>query len=303
MKDFRIASRFSIIAMLLLQVLLAIMFLYVDIIKSVQKDLIYYVVAVLTAFLSFILFMNIFIKVQWNIKESKKRERLLFIISFLLFGIYILIVFIHPFITASISKYICKGQYLPFLSILIPLVFCIMAFIISFKGQFRVIAKHKYLLLPVYFSLSGLVSWFIYRPNSLNGDLYHFDAYFHSIYRVMQSQPYSDVNQGVYGFYGILIAPVLKIFGGSFINTILVYTVLTGIVMLCYFYVLDNIVDSFLVKILGAVGIVAYSVWGRLGLYLQMFPHRIIFVGIMLAYILDSRKRDEDTTSRIAANP
>lgn len=139
------------------------------------------------------------------------------------------------------------------------------------------------------------MTWSLYKPNCFEGDLYHFDAYFHSIYRVLQLQPYSDINTGVYGFYGIVLGPVIRLFGGSFEITIIVLAFLTGLVQFCYFYVLDNMVNSIWLRIVGSISIVTFAVWDRFGLYFQMFPHRILFIGFILAYIVWYKKHEKSS--------
>ena len=77
--------------------------------------------------------------------------------------------------------------------------------------------------------------------------------------------PYSAINTGVYGFYGILCAPIVRLMGGSVTDMALFTAVLTGISVLCLCYVLDFMVSKPVFKILGAIGIGTFPVWERGG--------------------------------------
>lgn len=144
---------------------------------------------------------------------------------------------------------------------------------------------NKWFRLGLYMVLAGATVWSLCRTNVFEGDLHHFDAYYHSVYKAYQLQAYSEVNSGIYGFYGILLLPLTRIAGISYDTIIVIMAILNGITLACFFYVLENLLSSSWMKIVAAVSLSSFAVWERTGLYCQMFPHRILFGGIILAYI------------------
>lgn len=124
--------------------------------------------------------------------------------------------------------------------------------------------------------------------------MYHAHAYFNSVYRVLNLQPYNEINAGVYGFYGIILAPLMRLFGTDFKACVIALLILTFISILCYFYVLENLTDSAIVKILASICIITPFISLTSNIYLQLWPHRILFMGYILAFIVWKSKQNNN---------
>lgn len=152
-------------------------------------------------------------------------------------------------------------------------------------------------LIPLYLFLAAISAYSLYQPNCFNTryNVYHSHAYFNSVYRVLKLQPYNHVNTGVYGFYGIILAPLTKLFGSDFRACIMALMVLTFFSLLCYFYVLEKLTDCTILKVLGAICIITPFTSLTSNIYLQLLPHRILFVGYILAFIVRKHKNSSYT--------
>ena len=150
-------------------------------------------------------------------------------------------------------------------------------------------------LRPWYFLMAAIAVYSLYQPNCFisSNDAYHVDAYFNSVYRVLHLQPYNEINTGVYGFYGIILAPITKLMGGDFEDCLFALIILTYVSILCYFYVLEKITDGVILRILASICIITTFVAGGSNIYLQLWPHRIIFLGYILAFIVWKNKYDD----------
>lgn len=118
-------------------------------------------------------------------------------------------------------------------------------------------------------------------------------AYFNSVYRVLEFQPYSNLHTGVYGFYGILLAPVVKILGGDFWAFVKTMVLITIITVICCCYVLDSLVKKQSLRILGSIGIITAFVSLDTNIYYQLFPHRLFNISVMLAYLTFMNKHNK----------
>ena len=71
---------------------------------------------------------------------------------------------------------------------------------------------------------AGLIyAYSFYLPNVYSTDynVYHFDAYFNTVYSAVNGVARSGLNSGVYGYYALILAPILKLIGGG-INTFMI---------------------------------------------------------------------------------
>lgn len=296
----RLSELLSLGGVLLLEIVLTYFFLYQDSIRSslqgtVNYDILFYIVFLLTVFLFCIGWHYLLglwkrgITAEW--KENKQREYILEGITYLSGMTVLGLVFVNePFSTAA------EGHYMPWhesrrTEILILSTAVWIAYELrrwrnrEDKGAIHVGLKSMQVILAL------LAGWSMYQPNcfSQGTSLYHGDAYFNSVYRVLWMQPYTEINCGVYGFYGILLAPFTKLLGGDFRACVFALSILTFVSVLCYFYVLDRVVHSKWLQILGSIAIAStfISSWGAV--YLQLWPHRFIFVGFVLAFIVWKR--------------
>lgn len=270
--------------LLVLEVLWGIIALKTSLITCANKNIIYFASAVIFAFVSYIIY-EIAMPQFGEVKKNKRKQNLMGDCVFLLMSIIVLVIFVHPYIINTFSLYYPNSISGRLAYVLTDLLIVGIVFFI-YKKNLQLPAKiNRKLLYLFYVLLAGCTIYSLCRYNVFAGDLYHFDAYYHSVYRASMLQPYSEVNTGIYGFYGILLMPITKIIGSSFIRMIIFLAFLTGISLFCYFYVLDNMVSNTWVKLLTTVSLSSFVVWERPGLYFQVFPHRILFPGLILAYI------------------
>lgn len=164
----------------------------------------------------------------------------------------------------------------------------------DFYGRISGGREKKITLYPMYLFLSLAGGYALYQPDCFSKyyNLYHSDAYFHSIYRVLQLQPYTEANTGVYGFYGLIAAPFVKLLGGDFKACAVFLALLASVSILCLFYVLENLVETMWLRLAGGVLIVNLYVALTSHIYYQLIPHRIVFVAFVLAYCVWMHKND-----------
>lgn len=126
----------------------------------------------------------------------------------------------------------------------------------------------------------------MYTPNIFEEvyEYYHANAYFTSVYNTMCGAPRSALNSSVYGFYGFLIAPVLKLLGGSFYTFVKIMGVLTFIAYICCVYVVNNMTKRTSIRIIACVSMVIIPMAFTWSTYYQLMPHRILFGSILMAY-------------------
>ena len=103
-----------------------------------------------------------------------------------------------------------------------------------------------------------------YTPNVYSSyfNTHHFNAYFNSVYSSYMSMPRTSLNTGVYVYYGFILAPIMKLLGGGingFITIIQVLAISSLVVINCSLHTT---------------------------IYLQLIPHRVLFGGIILAYLM-----------------
>ena len=291
----RVENLFSLGCMLLLEVLWGILWLYTDIFRnllpdSVNFDILFYISSLLLAFFSFLGFHMFFErKLSVLLFPDKRREFWLEMAALFLFALVAGSIFLCE------KKVIYAGdQHMPLHAgwdseMIFLGVSAVVLGLISYLCRKLVFqAPSKRGLWPFYFVLASAAGYAVYLPNTLNQyfGLYHANAYFHSVYRVVQLQPYDGVNTGVYGFYGIVLGPAVKLLGGSFQACVCILAVLTAACMLCYFYVLEHMSFNLLLRILGSVGIAAVIIASTDNITLQTYPGRILFQGYMLALLV-----------------
>lgn len=130
-----------------------------------------------------------------------------------------------------------------------------------------------------------------YCPNAFYdglGGLYHYDAYVNSIFNVLHGNAYSDINLSIYGHYGILYYPLVKILGGdrTTISVARAISVITYIVILCAELTIIKMIKNEKVFVLTALAIPAGFVMVYLnGVYNQVAPHRYLFPTTIMCYV------------------
>ena len=111
------------------------------------------------------------------------------------------------------------------------------------------------------------------------------NAYFNSIYNVLHGSPYTETTTSIYGHYGILYKLPMKLLGGDLIDFILLNTLVGALSFLAAFLALHFIVKNDLLRITGAVALSFPVLAMRSGIYWQLWPHRVLFMCLMLCYM------------------
>ena len=143
-------------------------------------------------------------------------------------------------------------------------------------------------LFSLYGMLTLLTAYNFYTPAVFlrdEPDRLHMDAYFNSVYNVLHGQPYTEFTTSIYGHYGIFYKFPLKILGGDLIDFILLNSIIGGLCFLAMFLALHFIVKNDLLRILGSVAMTLPILSMRSGNYWQLWPHRILFMSLMLCFM------------------
>ncbi len=160
------------------------------------------------------------------------------------------------------------------------------------------IRKKVRLVVSLIFTLGVSVQF--YAPNifqDIQGGTYHSHAYTNSIINVCWLIPYGEDMECLYGHYGILYMPVLKLLHKCFhvdylTGIFIVAAALAGISILLFLYILNFFAKSDVIYYLGMFAIgEEYFMLMQGGVYLQVHPHRMIFPMIMMALALWEYKK------------
>ena len=142
-------------------------------------------------------------------------------------------------------------------------------------------------LFSLYGILTLLVGYNFYTPAVFlrdEADRLHMDAYFNSIYNVLHGNAYSRYTTSIYGHYGLFYKLPLKLLGGDFIDFILLNACVGALCFAAMFAALHLIVRNNLLRFMGAVAMTLPVLSMRSGIYWQLWPHRILFMALMLCY-------------------
>lgn len=167
-------------------------------------------------------------------------------------------------------------------------VFCLTAEILIF---FICLKSNHALHIPnsamyfLYGMLSVLIGYTFYTPSIFVrgvSDRMHAHAYFNSIYNVYHGLPFSEHTTSIYGHYAILYKLPMKLLGGDFIDFILLNSILGALCFLPVFLALHFTVRNSLLRLLGTIAMTFPILAMRGGFYWQLWPHRILFMSLML---------------------
>ncbi len=165
------------------------------------------------------------------------------------------------------------------------------------KEKNRKIRKIIRVVVSFLFALATSIQF--YAPNifqDIQGGTYHNHAYTNSILNVCWLVPYSQDMETLYGHYGILYMPVLKLLHRFFhidylTGIFLVSAIIAGISILLFLYILDYFAKQDLIFYLGMFAIGEYYfMLMQGGVYLQVHPHRMIFPVLSTALALWEHK-------------
>ena len=138
-----------------------------------------------------------------------------------------------------------------------------------------------------YIVLACIVGYSLYQPNCFTSyyNLHHVDAVFNSVYRVVHGQPYSEINTGVYGYYGIILGPIVRCLGGKYTSFVIILCIMTAFAVLGLLYTLNYLVKNTGIRLLASIGIVSGYIALSDKIYYQNFPLRHIMPAYMIFYV------------------
>lgn len=183
-------------------------------------------------------------------------------------------------------------------------IFAMALYIIS---GFSTIAKErKYSVLIYIYALTlGLfMAYCLFTPNFYVSyyNVHHSNAYYSSVYTAMMGVPRDAMNGSVYGFYALLIAPFVKLLGGTYTSFCYVMCAVYLLCYMCIVYVINNLVKHDFIKVVSIASLMVITCSYQRSIYFQLVPHRIFFMGIITAYIVLTEKHNisEKISAQIA---
>lgn len=154
-----------------------------------------------------------------------------------------------------------------------------------------------------YFLLTILIWYSMYTPNifgrGVYGDYYHGHAYFNSIYNVHWGMPYTAELTSIYGHYALLWKIPMKLIGGDFYKFVFGLAGVGALTYLCAFMILQKLVKSRILRVLGAISLTLPILGMRGGYYWQVWPHRMVFPMILLLYAVCVFEKNQYTWKTI----
>lgn len=207
------------------------------------------------------------------------------VLGLTLFGTYIL------FTAEEDSFYIGTSWFMNWYGIIGSIIMFAIAFWISKKQSL----EHIFDIIS--FLMVCGTGLFCFVRNPLFGtNVYHFNAFFTTIYNVYNGATLGIDTNIMYGTYAYLFGPIYKILGLS-LNTYAIITVMMCVIILfCEYYIIRNLLDNPVIRFM-ALSVCIYvnvffSVHAHYEQFItQHFPMRIFFPMIMLAFVVSAAKR------------
>ncbi len=129
-----------------------------------------------------------------------------------------------------------------------------------------------------------------YAPNAFKNQawwFYHVHAYTTSIVNVMNGVPFNDTTNGIYGHYGIILYPLVKVLGDDFFGVMRAIAVVSGISFLLAFIILDKLIENDVIYVLSSIACLGTVVnYFCKGFLFQEFPARVFAPILTLAYLI-----------------
>ncbi len=151
----------------------------------------------------------------------------------------------------------------------------------TFSKKFRVYCA-------VFFSI--LAAILSYAPNVFqyeSGELWHMHAYMNSIINVFFLNPYNDITSSIYGHYGLIYCPFIKLFGSDLNAIAITIALFTGATYLSAYYVLNKLIRNDFLCLTSMIAVLGTSTtFFGAGQYFQGMPHRCLFPLLTIAFII-----------------
>lgn len=201
---------------------------------------------------------------------------------------------LEPGVFASTTNQLFLFRYPVFLRVVVVCAACAI-FLYWLRGS-RVLSEEAPALRErrLYGALSVFLAVLVlaakYLPNVLNegGTLYHFHAYFNSIYNVAHGVPFSPDITSIYGHYAFFFAPfILLARAVGFTNEVKVVVILLGALCACvvllYAYAISVFVKNTMLRVFAIISVCLVMLSIDIGLYVQMTPHRLFPYAVFAA--------------------
>ena len=154
--------------------------------------------------------------------------------------------------------------------------------------------KQRNCIFVYYAAVTFLGGYLNYFLDYLNVDYFHGSAIFNSVYNVMHGVPYEEISNSVYGNYALLLAIPMKILGnGEYFDLGRIMCMLTMVCIALGIYVIHNVVERKEIKVLCAIALLWLSVFRKTN-YWQLYPMRIVWPMILLAWLVFLNKRESN---------
>lgn len=145
------------------------------------------------------------------------------------------------------------------------------------------------------FLLAIIGGSFSYAPNIYKNEMwgiYHIHAYTNSIVNVANFFPYSDAATSIYGHYGLIYLPFVKLLGDDSNAIAITIAFFSFLTFLSAGYVVSKVIKNDFLSLTVIAGIIGTSTtFFSKGEYFQVMPHRCLFPMIVLAYIAWSSEK------------
>ena len=219
----------------------------------------------------------------------------------LIYEIYINECNLYPGTTAS--TYL--RQEVPHILYFAVVIACAGALLISIPRLIEGTAVNIRLRLFSAVILAALNGIALYCPNIFNdrgGGVPHIHAVTNSIINVAKLQPYDVHNVSIYGHFGLICFPFVKLLGSDLYGVMQTLAVLGFITYLAAFYAAHKLIRHDVLYLLVLAGITGTTtVLTRRGQYFQINPLRLLFPALMLAVIAFGTYHDTKRARVIAA--
>ena len=158
--------------------------------------------------------------------------------------------------------------------------------VLSRDGETKKNPRFRVGLALIFAVLNGIATYCpnIFKDNG--GGVPHIHAVLNSIVNVAHFRPYDELNCSIYGHFGLIFMPFVKLLGNDLTGIMLSISVFTFITFLAAFYVADRLIKSDSIYLIALAAITGTTtIFTRRGQYYQINPLRLLFPMLMLAAI------------------
>ncbi len=170
--------------------------------------------------------------------------------------------------------------------LVIVLIAGILFLVLARDGETRKNRRFRVGLAGIFALLNAIATFCpnIFKDNG--GGVPHIHAVLNSIVNVAHFRPYDELNCSIYGHFGLIFMPFVKVLGNDLTGIMLAISLFTFITFLAAFYVADKLVRSDSVYLIVLAAITGTTtIFTRRGQYYQINPLRLLFPMLMLAAV------------------